>query len=123
MTRQFQWRYGSGIKKWNKALLLRSTNKLFTVENTYDTVQTDKAKAINLRREGAIISELTRKHECLMFEPWDGEESLNITNVNLLIGFNMTPEIFRSVSQVLSILQTTAATTIVGRANSKEREG
>ena len=58
-----------------------------------------------------------------MFEHWDGEESLNITNVNLLIGFNMTPEIFRSVSQVLSILQTTAATTIVGRANSKEREG
>ena len=56
-----------------------------------------------------------------MFEYWDGEESLNITNVNLLIGFNMTPEIFRSVSQVLSILQTTAATTIVGRANSKER--
>ena len=58
-----------------------------------------------------------------MFEHWDGEESLNITDVNLLIGFNMTPEIFRSVSQVLSILQTTAATTIVGRANSKEREG
>ena len=58
-----------------------------------------------------------------MFEHLDGEESLNITNVNLLIGFNMTPEIFRSVSQVLSILQTTAATTIVGRANSKEREG
>ena len=58
-----------------------------------------------------------------MFEHWDGEESLNITNVNLLIGFNMTPEIFRSVSQVLSILQATAATTIVGRANSKERVG
>ena len=58
-----------------------------------------------------------------MFEYWDGEESLNITNVNLLIGVNMTPEIFRSVSQVLSILQTTAATTIVGRANSKERVG
>ena len=57
-------KYGSGIKKWNKALLLRSTNKLFTVENTYDTIQTDKAKAINLRREGAIISELTRKYEC-----------------------------------------------------------
>ena len=58
-----------------------------------------------------------------MFEYWDEEESLNITNVNLLIGFNMTPEIFRSVSQVLSILQTTAATTIVGRANSKECVG
>ena len=49
---------------------------------------------------------------------------MNITNINLLIRFNKTPEIFRCVSQVLSILITATATTaILGRANSKERVG
>ena len=44
---------------------------------------------------------------------------MNITNI---IRFNGTPEIFRSVSHVLSILLTTAATSaILGRANSKEK--
>ena len=53
-----------------------------------------------------------------------GEESLNITNINLLIRLNKTPEVFLSVSQVLCILLTTAATSvIVGRANFKERVG
>ena len=37
------------------------------------------------------------------------EESLNITNI--LNGFNKTREIFPSVTQVLSILLTTAAAT------------
>ena len=35
--------------------------------------------------------------------------SLNITNVNLLIRFNKTREIFHSVTRVLSILLTTSA--------------
>ena len=39
-------------------------NKLFTVENTYDTNQIDKAMEQNLRREAAAIGELTRKYEC-----------------------------------------------------------
>ena len=50
------------------------------------------------------------------------EESLNITNINLLNRFNKTQEIFPSVNRVLSILLTTAATSAsVERANSKER--
>ena len=50
------------------------------------------------------------------------EESLNITNINLLVRFNKTREIFPSVTQVLSILLTTAATSAsIERVNSKER--
>ena len=50
-----------------------------------------------------------------------GQDSLNITNNNLLIRFNKTREIFPSVARVLSILLTTAATTAnVERRNSKE---
>ena len=49
------------------------------------------------------------------------EESLNITNINLLVRFNKTREIFPSVTQVLSIFLTTAATSAsVKRVNSKE---
>ena len=49
------------------------------------------------------------------------EESLNITNINLLVRFNKTREIFPSVTQVLSILPTSAATSAsVERVNSKE---
>ena len=39
-----------------------------------------------------------------------GEESFNITNINLLIRFNKTREIFPSVTLVSSIFLTTAAT-------------
>ena len=39
------------------------------------------------------------------------EESLNIANINLLVRFNETRETFPSVTQVLSILLTTAAAT------------
>ena len=47
------------------------------------------------------------------------EESLNI--INILNGFNKTREIFPSVTQVLSILPTSAATSAsVERVNSKE---
>ena len=47
------------------------------------------------------------------------EESLNITDINLLIRFYNTGGIFSSVTQVLSILLTTAATSAsVERANS-----
>ena len=38
------------------------------------------------------------------------EESLNITNINLLARFNKTREIFPSVTRIVSILLTTAAT-------------
>ena len=50
------------------------------------------------------------------------EESLSITNINLLNRFNKTREIFPMVTRVLSILLTTAATSVsVERVNSKER--
>ena len=38
------------------------------------------------------------------------EEPLNNTNINLLVRFNKTREIFLSATQVLSIFLTTAAT-------------
>ena len=51
-----------------------------------------------------------------------GEESLNIADINLLVRFNKTREIFSSVTRVLRILLTTAATSAsVERVNSKER--
>ena len=40
-----------------------------------------------------------------------GYESLNITNINLLIRLSKTREMFPSVTRVLSILLTIAATT------------
>ena len=50
------------------------------------------------------------------------EEPLNNTNINLLVRFNKTREIFLSATQVLSIFLTTAATSAsVERVNSKER--
>ena len=50
------------------------------------------------------------------------EKSLNITNINLLVRFNKAREIFPSVTRVLSIFLTTAATSAsVERVNSKER--
>ena len=53
---------------------------------------------------------------------WMEEESLNIANINLLVRFNKTREIFPSVTRVLSILLTTAATSSsVERVSSKER--
>ena len=51
-----------------------------------------------------------------------GGRSLNITNMNLLIRFNKTREIFPSVTQVLSILLTTSAISAsVERTNFKRR--
>ena len=50
------------------------------------------------------------------------EESLNITNINLLNRFNKTREIFPSVTRVLRILLSAAATSaVVERVNSKKR--
>ena len=50
------------------------------------------------------------------------EESLNIKNINLLVRINKKREIFPSVTRVLSIFLTTAATSAsVERVNSKER--
>ena len=49
------------------------------------------------------------------------EESLNFANINLLVRFNKTREIFPSVTRVLSIyLTTTASSAIAERLNSKE---
>ena len=49
-------------------------------------------------------------------------ESLNIKNTNLLVRINKKREIFPSVTRVLSIFLTTAATSAsVERVNSKER--
>ena len=50
------------------------------------------------------------------------EESLNIANINLLIRFNKTREIFPSVTRLLSILLTTTASSAsVERVNSEKR--
>ena len=50
------------------------------------------------------------------------EESLNITSINHLVRFNKTQEIFSSVTRVLNIFLTTAATSAsVERVNSKKR--
>ena len=50
------------------------------------------------------------------------EESLNITNINLLVRFNKTREIFLSVTRVLNIFLTTAGTSASAeRVNSEER--
>ena len=50
------------------------------------------------------------------------EESLNIANINLLVRFKKTREIFSSVTRVLSILLTTVAIIVsVGKVNFKER--
>ena len=50
------------------------------------------------------------------------EESLNIANINILVRFNKIREIFPSVTRVLSILLTIAATSAnIERLNSKER--
>ena len=47
---------------------------------------------------------------------------LNITNINLLVPFNKTREVFPSLTRVLStLLQTTATSASVKRVNSKER--
>ena len=47
---------------------------------------------------------------------------MSITNINLLNRFKKTREIFPMVTRVLSILLTTAATSVsVERVNSKER--
>ena len=40
----------------------RTIDKLFTIENTYYTNQTDKAREQNLRREAVVIGELMRKY-------------------------------------------------------------
>ena len=50
------------------------------------------------------------------------EESLNNANINLLIRFNKKREIFPSVTRVLRILLSAAATSaVVERVNSKKR--
>ena len=49
------------------------------------------------------------------------DEFLNITNINVLIRFNKTREIFLSVTRILGIPLTKAATdSSVERVNSKE---
>ena len=84
-------------------ILKRHVNKLFTDE---------KVKGAKVKSRSILISE---------YKYWDGEESFNITNNNLLIRFNKTQVIFLSVTRISSILLTTPATIEhVERANSKE---
>ena len=80
------------IKKAN-AVLKCPVNKLNPTEYIYhDTNQTDMTvNCVNIGRE---------------------EESLNIANTNLLIRFDKTREIFPSVTRAISILLTTAATSV-----------
>ena len=49
------------------------------------------------------------------------EQSLNITNINLLVIFNKAQEIFTNANRVLIILLTAATSASVERLNSKER--
>ena len=49
------------------------------------------------------------------------EESLNIANINLLVRFNKTREIFPSVTRVLSIFLTATSSASVESVNYKER--
>ena len=58
-----------------------------------------------------------------MLTAWTlGKESLNITNINLLIRFNKTREIFPSVTRVLSMLLTKSGTSASAeRVNFKVR--
>ena len=74
-----------------------------------------------LKREAAAIGELKRENmnvNCANI----GGRSLNVTNMNLLIRFNKTREIFSSVTRVFSILLTTSAISAsVERENFKGR--
>ena len=54
--------------------------------------------------------------------PLREEESLSITNINLLIRFNETRKIFPSATRISNILLTTTAITpSAEKANSKDR--
>ena len=90
-------------------------SKLFPSEYKYhDTNQTDKAREQKLRREAAVTVNYVKIRK--------EEESLNIENINLLVRFNKAREIFPSVTRVLSIILTAAASSAsVERVNSKER--
>ena len=59
----------------------------------HDTNQTDKEREQKLSHEAAVIGELKRKNMNVNSEHWEGEESLNITNINMLIRFNKTGNI------------------------------
>ena len=70
-------------------ILKRLVNKLFTVKNTYhDNNQTDQTREQKLRPEAAVSGELKMKYmnvNCVIIGR--GQESLNITNINILIRF------------------------------------
>ena len=70
----------------------RPVNKLFRIEHKYHhTNQTVKAREQKLRWEAAVIGEKKRENmnvNCVNVEK--EEESLNITNINLLVRFNKT---------------------------------
>ena len=64
------------------------------------------------------------KRENMNVKHWEGEQPLNITNINLSIRFKKTRGIFPSVTRVLIILPTKAATSpSAERASNKERVG
>ena len=76
------------------------------------------AREQKLRRESAVIGEREDMNvNCVNI----GGRGLNITNMNLLIRFSKTREIFPSVTQVLDILLTISAiSATVERANFRE---
>ena len=102
------------------AILKRPVSKLFPIQYTYhDSNQTDKTRE-QLRWEAAVNGELKRKYGWMLTARiLRGRRSLWTLQIlirfnKIRFGFNKTPEIFPSVSRVLSILLTE-------RMNSKER--
>ena len=109
------------------AILKRPVSKLFPIQYTYhDSNQTDKTRE-QLRWEAAVNGELKRKYgRMLTARILRGRRSLWTLQIlirfnKIRFGFNKTPEIFPSVTRVLSILLTAATSASVERMNSKER--
>ena len=94
------------------AILKLPVNKLFPIKYTYHgTNQIDKAREQKLQWEAAV--------NCVKIKR---EEFLNIKNINHLIRFDKTREIFPSITRVLNVLLTAGATSAnVERLSSKER--
>ena len=94
------------------AILKLPVNKLFPIKYTYHgTNQIDKAREQKLQWEAAV--------NCVKIKR---EEFLNIKNINHLIRFDKTREIFPSITRVLNVLLTAAATIAnLERVSSKER--
>ena len=105
------------------SILKRPVNKLYPTECTYhDTNQTDKGREQKLRPRSSCNR--WGKEKIWLLTTWTlrerEEESLNIANVNVLVRFNKTWEIFPSATWVISILTTAATSATVERVNSEQ---